>query len=232
MFTQWELVESKNRSVNLRLSKKRIWLISVPVKQKRREAQTSQSSAVSKRDAASHDTLSLCKAATWEGPRPQVCSVLLPGGHLLFLEHAPGVYLFNHPALDFFTKSLGLHMCLTSAQISTMSTRADRWSSEATSPSLFALRSRCKCFSLSDSVGLTSSTKSLHPSWLPAWAKRREIRPRKKHYPVPTRNFSAHWLFPHFWEPPWRSEPPTWGAKAKIACSAISVPSLPLTGGN
>jgi len=83
---------------------------------------------------------------------------------LLFLEGSPGASLFNHPALGFFTKSLGLNTYLRSAQISTMSSRADRWSSEATSPSLFALRSRCRCFSLSDSVGLSSSTKSLLPS--------------------------------------------------------------------
>lgn len=45
------------------------------VKQKRRESQTSQSSAVSQRHTLSHDMPTLCTAAMQEGPRPRICSV-------------------------------------------------------------------------------------------------------------------------------------------------------------
>ena len=145
------------------------------MKRKRRESQTSQSSAVSQRDTAPRHAASVQGSHARRAEAPRLLRVLLLGGHLLFLERASGAYLFNHPDLDFSTKSLGLHTYLSSAQISTMSARADRWSSEATSPSLFALRSRCKCFSLSDSVGRSSSAKSLHPSWLPAWAEGKEM---------------------------------------------------------
>lgn len=103
---------------------------------------------------------------------PWLLHVLIPGEYLLVLEHAPGVYLFNHLDLDFFPESLSLSL----AQMSTMSTRAERWSSEAASASLVALRSCCRCSSLSDSTGLCSSSGTLRPSWLPAWTEGKEMR--------------------------------------------------------
>lgn len=63
-----------------------------------------------------------------------------------------GVHLFNHLDLDFFLES----PCLSFAQMSTMSTRAERWSSEAASASLVALRICWRCLSLSDSAELCS----------------------------------------------------------------------------
>lgn len=91
---------------------------------------------------------------------PRLLHVLIPGEHLLVLERAPGVHLFNHLDMDFFPES----PCLSSAQMSTMSTRAERWSSEAASASLVALRSCCKCVSLSDNAGLRSRSGTLCPS--------------------------------------------------------------------
>lgn len=113
----------------------------------KRLSQTSQSSAVS------HTTPSVQGRHTRRAQAP--CS-----------SHMRTATLFHHPALDFVSlRSLpSLHIYLSSAQISTMSTRAERWSSEATSASLLALSSCCKCFSLSDNVGLSFSSKNLHPS--------------------------------------------------------------------
>lgn len=94
-----------------------------------------------------------------EAQGPWLLHALIPGELLLVLERTPGTHLFSHRDPNLFPVSPRL----SSAQMSTMSTRAERWSSEAASASLVALRSCCKCLSLSDSAGLCSSSRTSCP---------------------------------------------------------------------
>lgn len=95
-----------------------------------------------------------------KGPGPMAAPCFHPRRTPACSGTCSGVHLFNHLDLDFFPES----SCLSLAQMSTMSTRAEMWSSEAASASLVALRSCCRCLSLSDSVELCSSSRTSCPS--------------------------------------------------------------------